>query len=197
VIIGPENGEAPETALALRVPEPRVAMNKVMVEFSGWKPEKIHPTAVISEHVIMGEGCVVGPNVTIGFDGFAFDDIENSQRRFPHIGRVVLGNRVEICANSHIARGSLKDTVLEDDVKVDSCVHIAHNCHIGRHTLITAGATIGGSVKVGEGVWIGLGAVIRDNVKIGDNAFVGMGAVVTKDIPPNETWAGVPARKFR
>ena len=112
---------------------------------------KIGNNTIISERVSLvqncsiGDGCIIQPGVTIGADGFAFERYQNGElERFPHIKGVKIGNYVEICANSSIARGSLSDTMIGDGTKIDALVHIAHNVVTGKNCELTAGTIIGG-----------------------------------------------------
>src|ERR687896_1364286 len=105
----------------------------------------IFDRAVIVQKCKIGNNCLIEPGVTIGADGFAYErDPETLElERFPHIGGVTIGNNVEICANSSIARGSLSETVIGDGTKLDALVHVAHNVVIGRNCELTAGTIIG------------------------------------------------------
>lgn len=182
-------------------------------------PSEIHPTAKIGENVVIESGCKIAEGVviehnvvihsgtrigknsrirscsSIGGDGFGFERIEGGMPlRFPHLGRVVIGENVEIGALNSIAKGTLSDTEIYDYVKTDNLVHIAHNCIIGKNTIITACAQFSGGVIVDENVWIGPNSSIMQKIKIGNNALVGLGAVVTKDVAAGTTVAGNPAR---
>ncbi len=90
-----------------------------------------------------------------------------------------------------IARGTIGDTVIEDNVKIDDRVFVAHNCRIGRNTLVIAGSEISGSVEIGEGCWIAPNCAIIDKIKIGDKAKIGIGSVVTEDVPANTVLMGL------
>ena len=135
---------------------------------------------------------VVGPGTVIGGDGFGW--YGNPPKRFPHVGHVLFGDRVEIGSNVTIDRGSIGNTVIGNDVKIDNGVHVGHNVTIGNRSLLTAHCNIGGSVQIGEDCWIGLGAQIKNQIRIGAGVTVGMGAVVLKDVPHGATVVGNPAR---
>lgn len=148
-----------------------------------------------TRNVTMGQGCVIGTGVVIGEPGFGFAfDEDNMAYRMPHIGGVKIGDRVEIGANTVIDSGTLEPTVIEDDVKIDNLVHVAHNVHIGARTLVITQAGLHGSSRIGCDCWIGPGAHVRNKVTVGNNVLVGMGAIVTKDVPDNVVVAGNPAR---
>ena len=139
----------------------------------------------------------IGPGGTIGFDGFGYEkNEEGGWESFPHYGRVVIGDNVEIKANVNIDRGNLGDTVIEAGTKIDCLTHIAHNAHIGRNCIIVCLVCIAGSAKIGDNSWIAPGAIIRNKIRVGKNVVVGMGAVVTKDVEDGVTVIGNPARRF-
>lgn len=149
----------------------------------------IYDDVFIGEHVMINAGTVIGAE-GFGYLKNALGEYEN----FPHVGRVVIEDFVEIGANTCIDRGALWETRIKRGVKIDNLVHIAHNVVIEPNALIIADAMIGGSTHIGAGAWVSPSCAIRDQLRIGPNARVGMGAVVTKDVPENETWAGSPAR---
>lgn len=152
----------------------------------------------IYDNVKMGHHCYIKDGSIIGGPGFGFEIDEDGNRfRFPQIGSVVMGNYVEIGANNCVDRGALSDTIIEDYTKSDNLCHIAHNDHIGKNVMLTAGVVFSGSVNVGDETWLAPGTVIRDGKSIGRNCMTGMGTVVVKDIPDHELWAGNPGVKFR
>ena len=146
----------------------------------------------------IGSGCIIQPSVTMGADGFAFERHPNGDlERFPHIRGVRIGNNVEVCANTNIARGSLSDTVIGENTKVDALVQIAHNVKIGKNSEITTGTIIGGSTSIGDMTWTGLNSTLKDNIKVGNNVLVGAGAAVIKDVEDGDVVAGVPAKSIK
>ncbi len=146
----------------------------------------------------IGQNCIIWSGVTIGADGFGFERLSNGQLdRFPHLKGVTIGNNVEICPNSAIARGSLSDTKIGDETKIDALVSIAHNVQIGRSCLLTEGAIVGGSVKIGDECWLGLNSTVKQKVKIGNNVLVAAGACVLYDVPDNDIVAGIPAKSIK
>lgn len=144
--------------------------------------------------VIKGTPETLGQNTVIGGPGFGW--YGSPPKRFPHIGDVRIGIQVEIGSNVTIDRGALGDTAIRDHVKIDNGVHIGHNALIGRAAILTAHCVIGGSAVVGEDAWIGLGAIIKNQVRVGARAVVGMGAIVVKDVEPDTTVIGNPARQL-
>lgn len=151
----------------------------------------------IYDCVQMGNRCVVKSGAVIGGDGFGFEkDADGNRFRFPQLGGVVIGDDVEIGANTCIDRGSLADTIIGHHTKINNLCHIAHNNVIGNNVEITGCCNISGSNVIEDDVWISPNASIRGWIHIGKGSTVGMAAVVVKDIPAGETWVGNPARKL-
>jgi UDP-3-O-[3-hydroxymyristoyl] glucosamine N-acyltransferase len=161
----------------------------------------IYPGVYIYKNSQIGNDCVIHSGVRIGVDGFRFEQYvkEKLVRKWLHMGRVVIGDRVEIGANTAIARATFEDgaTIISDDVKIDNLVHIAHNAKIGERTLIAAQSCIGGSDRIGEDVWIGIGVSISNGVSVGNRAKVLLNAVVAYDVPEDETVSGFYAMPHR
>ena len=148
------------------------------------------PFAYVDPCVKMGERVKIGPMSAIGTAGFGYTYVGEVPHHIPHVGRVVIGDDVEIGANCCIDRGTVGNTVIGSGTKLDNLVHIAHNCQIGRNCLIAACAEVSGSVEMGDNVWIGPNATITNGVKIGDKAFISIGAVVWKNVAPGERVTG-------
>ncbi len=158
---------------------------------------RIGNNVVIAEDSVIGRDCIVKSNTTIGEPGFGFvRDAGGRPVRFPHVGRVRIGERVEIGANCTVVRAALDATEIGDDVKTDDHVHIAHNCQVGARTQIAAGAVLSGSAVVGRDVWIGPNATLIDYVTVGNGARIGIGSVVTRLVASGETVFGNPARRI-
>ena len=148
--------------------------------------------------VKIGKNTVIHSGVVIGSDGFGYyrnNDGENI--KVPHYGGVTIGQDVEIGANTCIDRGTLDNTVIEDNVKIDNLCHIAHNCIIKDNSLIIALSMLGGSAVLEKNSYIAPGSMIMNQAHIGENSLVGMGAVVVKDVEDNSVVAGVPAKEIR
>jgi UDP-3-O-[3-hydroxymyristoyl] glucosamine N-acyltransferase len=144
---------------------------------------------------VVGDNCIVQSGVFIGEDGFAYERNESTTlETFPHYGKVIIGNNVDISTNILIARGSLKDVIIRNGTKIDALVHIAHNVNIGKNCSLTAGTVIGGSTSVGDTCWLDLNSTLKHKIRLGKNVIVGSGASVIQDVPDEDIVAGVPAK---
>lgn len=151
----------------------------------------------VYDGVEMGIHCLVKAGAVLGGAGFGFErDTDGNLFRFPQIGQLIIGDYVEIGANTCIDHGALSDTVIGDHTKINNLCHIAHNNKIGKNVVITGCVNISGSNVIEDNVWVAPNASIRGWVKVGEGATVGMAAVVTKNIPAHETWVGNPAHKL-
>lgn len=146
---------------------------------------------------IIGDDCIIESGVVIGTFGYGYYEKGGRPQKVPDFGGVTIGNRVEIGANTCIVRGTLADTIIEDDVKIDNLCHIAHNAIIGARSYVIALSMIAGSSKIEHDAYIAPGAMIMNQLTIGNNSIIGMGAVVTKDVERNKVMAGVPAKVLR
>ena len=154
--------------------------------------------AVVRERCHLGNDCIIHPNATIGADGFGFrPDPQRGLVKIPQIGNVVLGNGVEIGANSCVDRGKFSSTVLGDGCKIDNLIQIGHNSKLGRFCIMAGQSGLAGSVTLGDGVIIGGSASITDHVTIGAGSIIGGGSGVTKDVPAGITLLGYPAIEAR
>lgn len=143
----------------------------------------------------IGDNFIAGENSTIGTYGFTMaEDDDGNKMRIPTLGRVIIGNHVEIGALANISRGSAGDTVIEDYVKVDSFVHIGHDAYLHKNVELPAGVIVGGFVEMMEGSYAGVNSSLRNRIVIGEKALIGMGAVVTKSIVSQVTVVGNPAK---
>jgi UDP-3-O-[3-hydroxymyristoyl] glucosamine N-acyltransferase len=149
---------------------------------------------VIRERCLIGAYCILHPNCTIGADGFGFRPCpEKGLVKIPQIGNVIIGNNVEIGANSCVDRGKFSSTILGDGCKIDNLVQIGHNSKLGKFCIMAGNSGLAGSVTLGNGVIIGGSASIKDHTTIGDGAIVGAGSGVTGDIEAGKTVLGYPA----
>jgi UDP-3-O-[3-hydroxymyristoyl] glucosamine N-acyltransferase len=154
--------------------------------------------SVVRERCHLGTDCIVHPNATIGADGFGFRPCpERGLVKIPQIGNVVIGNWVEIGANTCVDRGKFSSTVLGDGCKIDNLVQIGHNSILGKFCIMAGNSGLAGSVTLGNGVIIGGSASIKDHTTIGDGAIVGAGSGVTGDIEAGKMMLGYPAVEAR
>jgi UDP-3-O-[3-hydroxymyristoyl] glucosamine N-acyltransferase LpxD len=156
------------------------------------------PNVTIGPNCHIGRDCIIKSGTIIGQPGFGiFLDNDHNPQHLPHVGGVIIRDRVEIGALNTIAAGTIHPTRLHDDVKTDDHVHIAHNCSIGERTLIAACSEISGSVQIGSDCWLGPNSSIVDRIKIGDQCFVGIASNVTKTIEKGSRVGGNPARLLK
>jgi len=148
-------------------------------------------------HCIIGNDNIIHPGVRIGQDGFGFSPGKPNHTKINQLGRVIIGDRIEIGANTAIDRGSTGDTKIGDGTKIDNLVHIAHNVQIGTGCFITAQNGFAGSAKVGDFVSFGGQAAVTGHVTIGDGVQVSGQSAVTKNIAAGKTVAGHPAQDAR
>lgn len=150
---------------------------------------------VIRERSKIGSHCIFHTNVSIGADGFGYRPSDDGRGlvKIPHIGNVVIGNHVEIGANSCVDRAKFSSTILGDGCKIDNLVQIAHNCVLGRSCIMAGSSGLAGSVTLGDGVVIGGSASIKDHTTIHSGATVGAGSGVMGDVAAGKTVLGYPA----
>jgi UDP-3-O-[3-hydroxymyristoyl] glucosamine N-acyltransferase len=150
----------------------------------------------IYHNVIIGEACLIQANTVIGSDGFGYAPVNEQYKwyKIPQLGRVVIGDRVEIGASTTIDRGALEDTIIKDGAILDNQIQIAHNVVVGENTAMAACSVIAGSTVVGENCTIAGLVGINGHINITDNCvFTGM-AMVTKDITTSGVYSsGMPA----
>jgi UDP-3-O-[3-hydroxymyristoyl] glucosamine N-acyltransferase len=160
---------------------------------------ELFPNVVIYDGCVLGDGVILHSGVIIGADGFGYRPSPDGPGviKIPHVGNVVIGDAVEIGANSCVDRGKLGATRIGDGTKLDNLVQIGHNCTIGRCCIICGCARLAGSTSVGDGVTFAGGAGVADNLTVGDGATIAAYGGVMHNVPPGETWAGFPAEPHR
>jgi UDP-3-O-[3-hydroxymyristoyl] glucosamine N-acyltransferase len=136
----------------------------------------VYHDCVIGDRVILHSGAVIGA------DGFGLAWEGGRWSKIPQIGRVIIGNDVEVGANTAVDRGALDDTVIEDGVKLDNQIQIGHNCRIGAHTAIAGCVGIAGSTRIGRYCRIGGGAMIGGHLEIVDRVVISAAASVAKSL---------------
>ena len=150
---------------------------------------------VIRERTEIGNNCIFHTNVSIGADGFGYRPREDGRGlvKIVHIGNVIIGNNVEIGANSCVDRGKFSSTIIGDGCKIDNLVQIAHNSVMGRSCIMAGHSGLAGSVTLGDGVIIGGSASIKDHVTLHSGVTVGAGSGVISDVEAGKTVLGYPA----
>jgi UDP-3-O-[3-hydroxymyristoyl] glucosamine N-acyltransferase len=219
----PEKSPAPGVAATARIGKGAVLGERVSIgEYA-----VIGPAARLADGVIIGAHCVIGEGVSlgeraqifpgatvyagatlgartivhsgarIGCDGFGYVFRDGAHNKIPHVGRCIIGDDVEIGANTTIDRGSIDDTVVGNGTKIDNLVHIAHNVRIGEKCLLMAQVGIAGSSTIEDGAILAGQAGISGHISIGAGARVAAQAGVFGNIPAGESWSGYPARPHR
>jgi UDP-3-O-[3-hydroxymyristoyl] glucosamine N-acyltransferase len=162
----------------------------------------IGPGAVVGEdthffaNVTFHARCVIGKRGTlhsgavIGGDGFGFAVEDGVYIKIPQIGRVVMGDDVDIGANTAVDRGALDDTVIEDGVKLDNQIQIGHNCHIGAHTAMAGCVGVAGSARIGKHCTFGGAAMVNGHIEIVDNVNITAGTLVANSVKEPGRYTG-------
>jgi UDP-3-O-[3-hydroxymyristoyl] glucosamine N-acyltransferase len=159
--------------------------------------------SVVFPHVIIYSGTEIGERVRIhsgavlGSDGFGYVFREGAHAKIPHVGRCIIGDDVEIGANTTVDRGSIDDTMIGAGTKIDNLVQIGHNVRVGRLCLIMAQVGIAGSAHIEDGCVLAGQAGIGGHLKIGEGARIAGQAGVFGDVPAGQSWSGYPARPHR
>ncbi|HBS12658.1 MAG TPA: UDP-3-O-(3-hydroxymyristoyl)glucosamine N-acyltransferase, partial [Flavobacteriaceae bacterium] len=150
---------------------------------------------VIRERTEIGSYCIFHTNVSIGADGFGYRPSDDGRGlvKIPQIGNVIIGDAVEIGANSCVDRGKFSATIIGDGCKIDNLVQIGHNSIMGRSCIMAGHSGLAGSVTLGDGVIIGGSASIKDHTTLHSGATVGAGSGVVGDVEAGKTVLGYPA----
>lgn len=171
---------------------------------------KIYPGAYIGRNVSIGQGtiiqtgahienatigaqCVINAGAVIGKDGFGYTRQDGHNIFIPHVGRVILGDRVSVGANSCIDRGAMTDTCVGDGTKIDNLCQIAHGVVIGRECFLASGVGLAGGVVVGDRALLAGHVGVANGVHIGDDAEVGANSGVFRNVPAGQKHMGYPA----
>ncbi|MFZ2738556.1 MAG: UDP-3-O-(3-hydroxymyristoyl)glucosamine N-acyltransferase [Burkholderiaceae bacterium] len=147
----------------------------------------------VGENCVVGERCILHAGVVIGADGFGFAprDSHGGWEKIEQLGAVLIGDDVEIGANSCIDRGALQDTVIEDGVKLDNLVQIGHNVRVGKHSAMAGCAGVAGSAVIGAHCTVGGGAVILGHLSLADHVHISAASVVTRSIAKSGHYTGL------
>ena len=152
---------------------------------------RLYPRVVVYHDCVLGDNLIAHSGEVIGADGFGFAMEEGRWIKIPQIGRVIIGNDVEIGANTTIDRGALDDTVIEDGVKLDNQIQIAHNVKIGAHTAIAGCVGIAGSTTIGKRCQIGGSAGILGHLEIADDVMIASFTLIGKSIHEAGSYAAI------
>nr|WP_308624405.1 DapH/DapD/GlmU-related protein [uncultured Eisenbergiella sp.] len=152
----------------------------------------------IVKNSIIGNNFICGEGAVIGAFGFTFtEDEQGNKFRIPSIGKVVIGDYVEIGANDAISAGTAGNTIIEDYAKLDALVRVSHDVQIEKNVEIAAGAIIGGFDIIGEETFVGMNAIIKNRVTLGKECLIGMGANAIRDVKSGMVVVGNPAKEIR
>ena len=158
----------------------------------------LHALVFIGRRCVVGDRCEIHPHTTIGSDGYAYaQDERGHHHKVPQLGIVVLGDDVEIQANCAVDRAAFGETRIGRGTKIDNLCHIAHNCRIGEHVLLTGGFFIAGSSTVGDHCVTGGRATLTDHVHLCAGVHLGGLSGVTKDITEPGAYGGYPLQRMR
>jgi UDP-3-O-[3-hydroxymyristoyl] glucosamine N-acyltransferase len=138
----------------------------------------------------LGRRCLIHPGAVLGADGFGLANDHGRWVKVPQLGGVVVGDDVEIGANTTVDRGALEDTILENGIKLDNLVHIAHNVRVGEHTAMAASAAVAGSTKIGRYCMIGGMTGLAGHLTIGDNVQFTGASQVTRSFQEAGIYSG-------
>lgn len=152
---------------------------------------RLQSNVVIYHGCKIGQSCHVASGTVIGADGFGYANQSGAWVKIPQVGRVIIGNNVDIGANSTIDRGALDDTIIEDGVKLDNLIQVGHNCIIGEHTVIAGCVGIAGSAKIGKRCRIGGAAMILGHLEIADEVTVSPGSMITRSLHKPDTYTAL------
>ena len=156
---------------------------------------RLEPNVTIKHHTVIGRDCTIYSGAVIGTEGFGYaeDGAVGHKHwvKIPQVGRVVIGDNVDIGANTTIDRGALDDTIIEDGVKLDNLIQIAHNCYIGAHTVIAGCVGIAGSAIIGRHCKIGGAAMILGHLSIADGVTISPGSMITRSITQTDTYTAL------
>lgn len=157
----------------------------------------LYPHVTLYATVKLGARCIVHSGARIGTDGFGYVFVDGQHQKVPQVGGVIIGDDVEIGANTCIDRGSVGPTEIGNGVKIDNLVHIGHNVRIGDLSVIVAQVGISGSTTIGKGATLAGQAGVIGHIKIGDGAIIGAQAGVIGDVPAGAVYSGYPARPHK
>ena len=151
---------------------------------------RLFPNVTFHAQCRIGQRGIIHSGAVIGTDGFGFANEGGAYIKIPQTGRVVIGDDVDIGANTTIDRGALADTVIEDGVKLDNQIQIGHNCHIGAHTAMAGCVGVAGSAKIGKYCTFGGAAMVLGHLTIADHVHISSGSMVSRSVPEAGQYTG-------
>ena len=154
------------------------------------------PQVVVATHCVLGQRVRLQPGVVVGSDGFGYEFVNGRHEKIPQVGTVVIGDDVEIGANTTLDRARFSRTVVGEGTKIDNLVQVAHNVIIGRHCILCSQVGISGSTKLEDYVVLGGQAGVGGHVTIGKGAKAGGQAGITADVPAGSFMNGTPALPY-
>jgi UDP-3-O-[3-hydroxymyristoyl] glucosamine N-acyltransferase len=159
---------------------------------------KLWANVTVYHEVVIGADCLIQSGTVIGADGFGYANDAGRWIKIPQLGRVIIGDRVEIGACTTIDRGAIDDTIVADGVILDNQCQVAHNVEIGENTAISGGTLLAGSLKIGKHCLIGGGSVINGHMEITDNVSITGMSMVMRPIDKAGVYSsGIPAQSNR
>lgn len=158
---------------------------------------RVFPTAVVLDGTVMGDRVTVGPGAVVGAPGFGVVPTAEGPVAVPQLGRVHIGDDVDLGANTCVDRAALDETTVGAGTRADNFVQIAHGVTVGRDVLLAAFAGLAGSANIGDRVVLGGRAAVTEGVRVGDGAVLSALASATRDVAPSERQGGSPARPHR
>ncbi len=153
----------------------------------------LYPGVKVYHDCRIGRNCIIHAGTVIGSDGFGFAPNGSDYKKIPQIGNVVIGDNVEIGANSTIDRATMGSTIIRDGVKLDNQLQVAHNVEIGENTVIAAQTGISGSTKIGRNCQIGGQVGMTGHIRVGNNVRIGAQSGIINDVEDNKVLIGSPA----
>jgi UDP-3-O-[3-hydroxymyristoyl] glucosamine N-acyltransferase len=157
----------------------------------------LHSFVSIGDNCLIGTDCEFFSHVSIGSDGFGYIPTLDAPQKIPQIGRVTIGDRVELGSHCSVDRATMGSTTISSDCKFDNFVHIGHNSQIGPNSVIAAGCFVAGSSKIGRNFMSGGGTLVADHVNITDYVQLGGRSGVTNDIPLKGAYGGYPIQPMK
>jgi len=154
---------------------------------------RLMPHCILYQSSVLGDRVWVGPGSVVGGEGFGFAQTPEGHLKVPQVGRAVIGDDVEIGANSCVDRGAVRDTVVGRGTKIDNLVQVGHGVQLGEHCLLVSYTGLAGSSTIGKGVVFAGRSGAVGHIEIGDGAVIGTDSIAMADLAPGAQVAGVPA----